>query len=895
MNFLRFLLTIFAVLLATNIVSAKNIYIDDSSNGNCLSETSACSLNTAMNLAEEWDTIILNSNITYQGNNTGIFNIKWIIIDWKNNRLTLRGQDLNLQGNVILNDLDLSILPDGFHGGKIFMNGYGLTLENVKTKTQINDALPTIIAGSKENTNTNNEFNLTISNPRFFNDEPYLNEIITSGLDGKKTNVIVSIPSNTKINKIKSIGENSGEVTVNSNKIFDFENLKKLVFNSSSFSDLSILNVKEFIVNSASAIWIQNFSNLKKLSSNEDPIELRGQWNLNLETLDLAGASLKISLENSITVNSRPNFSLILDLDGEKVTQDKVILTIPATDEDLSNFVDIQNFFQTKPEIKVETKNWKTTITILSQESKNDKSKLQELLDEFDKLSEDQKDLVDIPTYNNAVELNLDIDASVEDIANAIKNLKKEIQKAKWENVDETTNQDDGQTDNQTDAQDNSQNSNQDNTQTENQNDQQTQDAQNNQENQNNLDTQKQTSIAELAKLTELNEEQRKNFENLINSSDSEEKITEELEKAKTENTRIANEKIQKAELEKQKSELKKLLDLANNPATTNNKTDSSISELNRVKTESQKIYDNSDSTIDQIKSEIEKLDKAIKWLQNKTSSSSGSSGSSSAWSSSSSFSSAGSSYSSSGWSSSSATTTVTTTTDKNTKTETPKTTTSNNTKTKKVDGKDRFYTLKNNFWKCQTISNILGDYNSNYKTTFTDIVVVNNIEEIQALEKVGIIKWTKPGFFEPNRGITRAEFLSILLKVHCLEISKNIDSLPFYDVKLDSWQAWVVKTSVELWIIKGYSPDEKGVSFRPDNEISRSEALVILFRLSGLEIGEKFQNNFKDLMVDWQNKTLSIAQYLNIIDSQSWYAFPDGRLYRDTAVKLIVDTIKLY
>jgi hypothetical protein len=51
---------------------------------------------------------------------------------------------------------------------------------------------------------------------------------------------------------------------------------------------------------------------------------------------------------------------------------------------------------------------------------------------------------------------------------------------------------------------------------------------------------------------------------------------------------------------------------------------------------------------------------------------------------------------------------------------------------------------------------------------------------------------------------------LSILLQIHCYDVSKVPEKLPFYDVDLNSWQARVIKVANDLGIISGYKKDEK-------------------------------------------------------------------------------------
>ena len=217
--------------------------------------------------------------------------------------------------------------------------------------------------------------------------------------------------------------------------------------------------------------------------------------------------------------------------------------------------------------------------------------------------------------------------------------------------------------------------------------------------------------------------------------------------------------------------------------------------------------------------------------------------------------------------------------------------------KIREINGEPKVYSLLKRYDNCPMIWNILWDYNSDYKLTFKDVTEKNYLDELQRLEKVWIIKWTKPWIFEPNRWITRSEFLAIVLQVHCYDVSHKPESLPFYDVDLDSWQARVIKVWTELWIIKWYEKDKKWTPFRPDREISKIEAFWIMMKMREIEILENYKDKYTDKKANWQDKPLSAGEYLWILKPEETnYKFhPDSYLNRDEMVKMIIDIIKLY
>ena len=217
--------------------------------------------------------------------------------------------------------------------------------------------------------------------------------------------------------------------------------------------------------------------------------------------------------------------------------------------------------------------------------------------------------------------------------------------------------------------------------------------------------------------------------------------------------------------------------------------------------------------------------------------------------------------------------------------------------KIREINGEPKVYSLLKRYDNCPMIWNILWDYNSDYKLTFKDVTEKNYLDELQRLEKVWIIKWIKPWIFEPNRWITRSEFLAIVLQVHCYDVSHKPESLPFYDVDLNSWQAKVIKVWTELWIIKWYEKDKKWTPFRPDREISKIEAFWIMMKMREIEILENYKDKYTDKKANWQAKPLSAGEYLWILKPEETnYKFhPDSYLNRDEMVKMIIDIIRLY
>lgn len=95
-------------------------------------------------------------------------------------------------------------------------------------------------------------------------------------------------------------------------------------------------------------------------------------------------------------------------------------------------------------------------------------------------------------------------------------------------------------------------------------------------------------------------------------------------------------------------------------------------------------------------------------------------------------------------------------------------------------------------------------------------------IPAIKAMTETGIIKGYEDGTFRPNTDITRAEFTAMIMRT---ETVQKFAELPFSDVSADLWSADYIYSAYKAGYIKGY---EDG-TFKPDNPITRAEAVKII------------------------------------------------------------------
>jgi hypothetical protein len=118
---------------------------------------------------------------------------------------------------------------------------------------------------------------------------------------------------------------------------------------------------------------------------------------------------------------------------------------------------------------------------------------------------------------------------------------------------------------------------------------------------------------------------------------------------------------------------------------------------------------------------------------------------------------------------------------------------------------------------------------------------------------QIGIIDGFEDSTFKPLQEMTRTEFLKIALISHCYEYNnEDTSSLIYTDVDLTSWQARVIKKAESLGMINGDKTEEGIPVFRPNDVITKAEALKILMNISRIDAQEKESLLYTDISVDW-------------------------------------------
>lgn len=114
----------------------------------------------------------------------------------------------------------------------------------------------------------------------------------------------------------------------------------------------------------------------------------------------------------------------------------------------------------------------------------------------------------------------------------------------------------------------------------------------------------------------------------------------------------------------------------------------------------------------------------------------------------------------------------------------------------------------------------------------FTDITSDFSWAErsIDGLRRYGFIKGDGDGKYRPGDGVSREEFLSILLKVFNVETKETKSN--FSDVNKNEWYYDVVSTAYEMGVVNGYPDGRFGIG----DTISRADMAVMICRIMEIQ-----------------------------------------------------------
>ncbi len=171
--------------------------------------------------------------------------------------------------------------------------------------------------------------------------------------------------------------------------------------------------------------------------------------------------------------------------------------------------------------------------------------------------------------------------------------------------------------------------------------------------------------------------------------------------------------------------------------------------------------------------------------------------------------------------------------------------------------------------------------------TTLTDIAGHWAADSINRLVQLGAIKGYPDKTFRPDNNITRAEFVTVLVKAFKLAPA---DGKHFADT-IAHWAGKDIATASAYGIISGY--DE--FTFGPDDLITREQMVVMLVKAAKLAISAE-EAKFADAgtISGWARQAVAAATSLGIVKGYPDNTFrPQGKTTRAEAVTVIANSIK--
>ncbi|MFC5404287.1 Ig-like domain-containing protein [Cohnella soli] len=151
----------------------------------------------------------------------------------------------------------------------------------------------------------------------------------------------------------------------------------------------------------------------------------------------------------------------------------------------------------------------------------------------------------------------------------------------------------------------------------------------------------------------------------------------------------------------------------------------------------------------------------------------------------------------------------------------------------------------------------------------------------------LGIVKGYPDGTFKPDRAVTRAEFVVMLLKALKLDVPETTTLFTDLDT-IGSWGKEALLQAVQAGIVAGYSDN----TLRPNAVISRTEMVVMAARALKLKLENIDSTDFADDgdIPEWGRAAVAAAKEQGLVQGQTNNKFnPDAATTRAEALTLIL------
>ncbi|GIP36688.1 S-layer homology domain-containing protein [Paenibacillus sp. J2TS4] len=183
-------------------------------------------------------------------------------------------------------------------------------------------------------------------------------------------------------------------------------------------------------------------------------------------------------------------------------------------------------------------------------------------------------------------------------------------------------------------------------------------------------------------------------------------------------------------------------------------------------------------------------------------------------------------------------------------------------------------------------INMIFGSPHISKAQSFSDTENHWAVQEIKQGVAKGWINGYPDGSFQPERYISRAEMASLFQRAGGFSAKADVtQQARFTDVAADAWYSGVISAAAAAGLLNGY---EDG-SMRPDQPVSRQEAAVMLARMAQLEANETAAARFSDELPAWSKGQIGASAAAGWIEGYPDGSFrPNNLLTRAEAIVML-------
>lgn len=161
-------------------------------------------------------------------------------------------------------------------------------------------------------------------------------------------------------------------------------------------------------------------------------------------------------------------------------------------------------------------------------------------------------------------------------------------------------------------------------------------------------------------------------------------------------------------------------------------------------------------------------------------------------------------------------------------------------------------------------------------------------VDGVNKAYEYGLMKGTAKGYFEPLRGITRAEFTTIICRMLGLDTTASIYTQKFTDVTPSDWYYGSVMAAQAA----GYVSGKSATSFAPSDYITREEIAVLVARIINAYGAEADVYKYADgaSVSAWARTSVVGVNAAGIITGDQFGQFlPKENVNRQTAATIAV------